>query len=155
VDWQRQLVLFGVAMIDLNWRLKTANGLTWRMMRIEDAPRVVDLWREMDRKLGKQDSPNLFALPVLVTLVAEDELGEIVEALYGEAVIDLTLIGCDRRAMASTVELTGPLGSFLKSQWNIRAVRVLVPRRLRAGMKRLLPQFRDITERFAQFVFNL
>jgi hypothetical protein len=141
-----------MGMIDLDWSHETANGLTWRMMRIEDAPRVLDLWAEMDRKLGRQDKPNLFALPVLLTLVAEDEAGDIVTALYGEAVVDLTLIGMDRRAMESTAELTRPLGGFLRSQWGIRAVRVLVPMRLRKGMKRLLPQFREITELVAQFV---
>lgn len=140
--------------LDLNWRLKASNGITWRLAVIEDMPRLTELWDNMDKRLGKQDRPDLFAMPVVLTLVAEDEHGIIVSGLYGEAVIDFTGIGTDRRAMLTASEIIPTLHEFLLER-TIRVVRVLVPKRVAKGMSALLPGLSEITQSFAQFIYQI
>lgn len=123
-------------------------------MQIEDAPRVIELWREMDGKLGQQDKPNLFAMPVVITLVCEDEQGVIQSAIYGEAVVDFTAIGTDRGAMTGVHEIFPELARHL-SERSIRIVRVLVPKYLARGMARVLPTLTEITQSVAQFVLKI
>ena len=136
---------------NLAWRQTTRDGLTWRLAVMDDLPRLRELWAEMDEKLGeKQDKPDLFAMPVLLTLVAEDTSGKLIAAIYGEAVVDWAMIGTDRAAARSIDELWPQLTFFLFER-TVRVTRVLVPMRLRRHMARLLPQMRDITQLFAQF----
>lgn len=139
---------------DPAWRHIAANGLTWRMAQPDDLPRLLELWAGMEKKLGRQDKPNLFAMPVVITLVAEDEQGTIVGGVYGEAVIDFTGIGTDRRVAASVSELFIELGIHLRER-TIRIVRVLVPRCLAAGMAKALPGLQEITQRYAQFFIKI
>lgn len=141
-------------LLDAKWRHPTGNGLTWRLALPEDMPRLYELWGAMDRKLGKQDKPDLLKLPVLLALVAEDEAGVIVGGVYGEAVVDFTGIGTDRRAMESAAELFPELREFFRVR-SLRVARVLVPRRLANGMRERLPGFREITQRFAQFCYQI
>jgi hypothetical protein len=139
---------------DLAWRHKATSGLTWRLAVESDIPRIHDLWTAMEGKLGKQDKPDLFEVPVVLTLVAEDEAGVIVSAIYGEAVVDWTGIGTDRRAADSLSELFPVLHSFLFDR-GIRVTRVLVPRRLAKGMRDVLPWMTDISHKFAQFAYTV
>jgi hypothetical protein len=149
------MVLDSVAMkLDMEWRMKVENGLTWRLAKPEDMPHLLELWHSMEKKLGRQDKPDLFAMPVVLTLVAEDEQGVIVSGVYGEAVIDFTGIGTDRRSMACLGELFPVLEAHLLER-TIRTVRVLVPRRLAKGMKAVLPGLSEITQQFAQFVYQI
>lgn len=140
--------------IDQNWRLKAANGLTWRLAIPEDMASIFLLWQEMDRKLGKQDKPDLFDMPVMLTLVAEDEAGTIRGAIYGEAVVDFTGIGTDRAVMEAVPDLFPTLRDYLGER-TIRVVRVAVPRLLRRGMARALPGLVEITQRLAVFVYTI
>lgn len=137
------------------WRLPTQEGLTWRLATMNDLPQLRALWAEMDAKLGKQDKPDLFDMPVLLTLVAVDDLtGEIATAIYGECVVDWTMIGTSRRAARTLPQLHPWLALFLFPR-KIRLARILVPRRLERHMERMLPGFRNITQQFAQFVGNV
>lgn len=128
--------------------------MIWRLAVKSDLPRIHELWAEMDRKFGRQDRPDLFAMPVLLTLVAEDENGVVVSALYGECVVDWTMIGANREAGRMVDKLFPYLEHFLLER-TIRVARVLVPKRIERHMQKLLPQMRNISESFAQFVYVL
>ena len=121
-----------------------------------DLPRLLELWDEMDEKFGgRQDRPNLFSVPVMVTLVACDgETGTIEGAIYGEYVVDWTAIGTSRKAARQIDALWPTLNECLRESC-IRVTRVLVPSRLERQMAKILPQLRNITNAFAQFVFNV
>jgi hypothetical protein len=80
--------------IDRSTYRKAENGVTCHLGTLEDLPAIYDLWECRERILGPQDKPMLFARPVVLTLVAEDESGKIVDAVYFEATIDVTKIGC-------------------------------------------------------------
>lgn len=139
--------------LDLAWRQKVG-PLTWRLAVVEDIPSLNELWGAMDKKLGKQDRPDLFAMPVVLTLVAENENGVVVQGIYGEAVIDFTGIGTDRRAMASIGELFPALHEHFFER-TIRVIRVLVPKRLAAGMKAMLPGMVELSIKFASFAYTI
>jgi hypothetical protein len=133
------------------WRLNTLEGVTWRLATRDDMPRLQELWDEMDAKLGKQDRPNLMQMPVLITLVAVDDVtGRIEAATYGECVVDWTMIGTSRRVARTIKDLHPYLVIFLFTR-AIRVSRILVPKRLEKHMQRLMPQMRNITHLFAQF----
>lgn len=138
------------------WRLPTKQGVTWRIAQRDDLPELQALWDEMDAKLGaKQDRPDQFAMPVLLTLVAVDDVtGKIETAIYGECVVDWTMIGTSRRAARTFGELHPWVALFLFSR-SIRVARILVPRRMERHMKKMLPGLRNITQSFAQFVCNI
>ena len=129
-------------------------GLTWRILRREDMPRIEELWAGMEERLGKQDRPDQFRMPVVITLVAEDCTGTVVSAIYGECVVDFTMIGTDRR-VARSVKTVIPYLSLHLFPRAIRIVRVLVPHRMARHMERLLPGFTNITQSFAQFVHKI
>lgn len=110
----------------------------------------------MDRKFGgKQDRPNLFKMPVLLVLVAVDNVtGVIDSAAYAECVADWTMIGTSRRASRTIDKLHPYLAMFLFGT-PIRVTRILIPKRLEKHMARMMPQMRNITHSFAQFVCNI
>lgn len=136
---------------DHKWRQATDKGRTWRLANFNDLPRLNELWDGMEQRLGKQDRPDLFAMPVTLTLVAEDETGTVVAGIYGEAVIDWTMIGTDRKTAESINDLFPMLRQYLGER-SIRVARVLVPKRLAKGMAEALPQMVEIGHLFASFV---
>lgn len=138
----------------LEWRLPTSEGVTWRLATRDDLPELRRLWAEMDARMGvKNDKPDPFAEPVVLTLVAVDAVtGRIDSALYGELVVDWAMIGTSRRTARTINELIPHLALFLFPR-SIRAARVLVPRRLERHMAKLVPRLRNITESFAQFAY--
>lgn len=140
----------------LEWRHHDPEqGVVWRILRYEDLPELRRLWAEMDAKLGKQDKPDQFRMPVVLTLVAEDDqTGEMLSAIYGEAVVDFTMIGTSRR-VARSVKTVIPYIELNLFPRSIRIVRVLVPVRLARHVGRLLPRFTNITQSFAQFVYKI
>lgn len=137
-----------------DWRQPATGGLTWRMARQEDLPRLSRVWDQMEEKLGPQDRPDLFNWPVCLVLLAEDEAGEIVGGLYGEAVIDWTMIGADAHVARATTTLLPELIAYHLNT-GIRAARVLVPMRLRRVMGRYLSVLTDLSDRFAHFAYRV
>jgi hypothetical protein len=97
------------------WRL-SVDGLTWRVAGKEDAEAIADVLLLESRKHGPADIPNLFDKPVLLTLVAEDENGVIVDGVYIEAVAEVIKFATDRRAFAAHDALLPVIGGFLQER---------------------------------------
>jgi hypothetical protein len=99
------------------WRdyRKATGGLTWRLARKEDQP-AIDRIREASERLlvERQKSPDLFAKPVLLAFVAEDAMGEVVDALYLEAQVEVIKIGCSPTALVETAGLESDLYAWLR-----------------------------------------
>lgn len=114
--------------------------MTWRAATIEDAAAIIRLWEVTDRLLGKQDKPMLFARPVMLTMVAEDPNGKIVDAFYVEATVDITKIGASRRGFEGTIPIAEDIRAWLKSR-GIHMARICVPlsivERMSEGLKTL------------------
>ena len=106
-------------------------------------------------RIGPQDRPRLWESPVLLTLVAVNENGTIVCALYIEAVAELTMIGLSRDGFEGAWELLPELSHFLL-QRKFRIARVSVPKKIarfmRAGFARLGFCDDDRLEHFARLL---
>lgn len=140
--------------LNLDWRLKTSNGYTWRLARLEDMLRVYQLWSEQDARMGDSPRVDLMNMPVVLTLVAENASGEIVEALFGEATFEWISVGLERDALQTVNELFPALERF-SAQRSVRVCRVNVPRRLARLVRRFLPGLRHCDEEISQFVFDV
>lgn len=118
------------------WRgyRQDADGLTWRVATPDDIPALEHLWAVKERVLQRKiDRPDFFKPPCLITLVAEDEHGRILDALYAEAHIDITKIGCSLKGFESTPKVAGHLAMWLKSR-GFRLASIIVPKVLSARM---------------------
>lgn len=107
-----------------DWRLEH-DGLIWRVALQKDEPGIAGVLDAVDNRLGKQDRPDLYAAPVLLTLVAEDETGAIVDGLYIELVAEIVKFSDNRRAFDSYEKLLPYIGSFLQSR-EVRVVQMNV-----------------------------
>lgn len=129
-----------------DWRLECA-GLTWRVALPDDRDRVVALFGELD------DRPDLFAPPVLITVVAEDLGGSIVDAFYVELVADITKLTTNRAGFAAAELLVPAIASLLQAR-KVRVAQMSVPRRwvnvMRESMERM--GFAPASNQFAQWV---
>jgi|GEM_PF-6201877 len=145
-------------MSDESWRdwSLTAEGLRWRIARPEDVPFLTWLLDSAHMMMGAQERPDFFAFPVVLTLVAENPDGVIVDGLYVEFEAYIRKIGLNRQGMLSAEALVPMLGSFLVSR-KIRLGRVAVPKRLarvmRDSMRRM--GLTDVTECFSHWVMKL
>lgn len=106
--------------------------------------------------VGAQERPDFFAFPVVLTLVAENSDGLIVDGLYVEFEAYIRKIGLSRQGMISAEALVPMLGSFLVSR-KVRLGRVAVPKRLErimaGSMKRM--GLTDVTDKFSHWVMKL
>lgn len=129
--------------VEIDWSIyrKRVGDLTWRAATFDDVPVILRLWKTTDRLLGEQDKPMLFARPVLLTLVAEDDAGRIVDALYLEATVDITKIGCSRSGFEGALPLAEDLRQWLRSR-GFRMARITVPIKLRDRMAAVLRGFK-------------
>lgn len=97
-----------------NW-CKSTGSLTWRVAVREDQPAIDKLREASERLLNeKQKTPDLFNRPVLLTLVAEDRQGNLVEALYLEVQVEVIKIGCSSVALVETAGLEANLYAWLR-----------------------------------------
>jgi hypothetical protein len=87
----------------------------------------------------KAQLPDLFAPPVVLTLVAEDEDGRIVDGAFLEAMIDVTKIGARPGGFQSLTGIAGELAAFARSR-KFRRVTAAMPvkasERMAEGLKR-------------------
>jgi hypothetical protein len=138
-----------------NWSL-TSEGLTWRIAVEQDLPYLTMLLNSAHMMVGPQERPDFFAFPVVLTLVAENSDGIIVDGLYVELEAYIRKIGLSRRGMLSAEALVPMLGSFLVSR-KVRLGRVAVPKRLTkimsASMRRM--GLTDVTDKFSHWVLKL
>lgn len=93
---------------------------------------------ETTATLGKeQDCPDMFAPPVIITLVCEDLDGNVVNGLYVELVADITMLRFHKGSFNSAESLLPWLAGFA-FQRRIRIGRVFTLRRLRWAVRRML-----------------
>jgi hypothetical protein len=137
------------------WSL-VSEGLRWRVAVIEDLPALTHLLDSAHMMVGPQERPDFFAFPVILTLVAEDFTGTIVDGLYIELDAYIRKIGLNRTGMISSEALVPMLGSFLASR-KIRIGRVAVPIRLAKIMKASMRRMGmvDVTEKFSHWAMKI
>jgi methyl coenzyme M reductase subunit C-like uncharacterized protein (methanogenesis marker protein 7) len=99
------------------WKDYTKNTglLTWRLALPEDQPAIDKLREATERTLReKQKAPDLFARPVLLALVAEDADGEIVDAMYAEAQVEIVKMGLSETGLLETSGIAPDLDEYLR-----------------------------------------
>lgn len=98
----------------IGWTKKTGS-LTWRLGTPDDLPAIRRLRNISERFLHQRQSQiGLFSPPVLLTLVAENEKGKIVEALYVQSIVEISKIGCTGSGLDETAGLEADLYAWLK-----------------------------------------
>ena len=127
--------------VDWSTYRKQVGELTWRAATFADVPAILRLWKATEKLLGAQDKPMLFARPVLLTLVAEDANGRIRDALYVEATIDVTKIGCSQAGFEGALPIAEDIRLWLKGR-GFRTARICVPLKLKERMREVLRTFR-------------
>jgi hypothetical protein len=97
-----------------NYR-RTTGKLTWRLATSDDLPRIRKMRNATERFLRqKQSQIGLFSPPVLLTLVAENEQGNIVDAAYVQAVVELCKITCNDVGFEETAGLAEDIFTWLR-----------------------------------------
>lgn len=145
-------------MADESWRSWSleSEGLRWRIAVEKDLPALTQLLDAAHMMVGAQERPDFFSFPVVLTLVAENADGLVVDGLYVEFEAYIRKIGLSRQGMLSAEALVPMLGSFLVSR-KIRIGRVAVPVRLarvmRDSMKRM--GLVDVSNTFTHWVMKL
>lgn len=76
----------------------------------------------------------------MLTLVAEDSSGKIVDALYCEAVLDVTKIGCSRGGFEGAEVVVEDLRAWAKRR-SFRLARIAVPKVIASRMAKTLERF--------------
>ena len=94
---------------------KTTGELTWRLATTEDQPAIDRIRETSERLLNEaQKNPDLFAVPIMLVLVAENPIGEIVDALYVEAQVEVVKIGCATESFIETLDLQSDIHAWLR-----------------------------------------
>lgn len=114
---------------------RTTGTLTWRLATSEDQP-AIDRIREASERLlnEKQKSPALFGRPVLLALVAEDAEGNVVDALYLEATVEVCKVGSSPIGLIETAGLESDLYSWLRGM-GFKTATIRTRRSLKAKMR--------------------
>ena len=119
------------------WTRKTG-ALTWRLAVPDDLLAIRKLRNISHRLTGEpQRNPRLFSMPVLLTLVAEDETGKVVDCLYVEAIAELVKMGCGPDSFAEMAGLEEDLSMWLKSI----CIRTVIATSLPEHKERMTPGF--------------
>ncbi|MGP8269104.1 MAG: hypothetical protein ACLQLH_03475 [Terracidiphilus sp.] len=109
----------------LEWRAES-HGLTWRVALPGDMPAIERIWKAKGKLVGNDSRPDLFAFPVVLTVVAEDERGRIVDGAFLECVVDITKLGASRRGFKSLMGISRFLAGFVASR-KMRMVYAIMP----------------------------
>ncbi len=127
------------------WR-RESEGLVWRAALPADLSAIKRVWKAKARILGvKCTMPDLFAWPVILTLVAEDQRGRIVDGVFLEASVDVTKLGANPNGFASLGGLADELAHFVSTR-KIRRITAAMPESvsekmagglIKAGFRRL------------------
>ena len=95
---------------------KCTGKLTWRLATPVDLLSIRRLRNVSERFMGMpQRNPTLFSMPVLLTLVATNERGKIVDCLYLEAQVELVKLACTAESLTELAGLEEDLSTWLKS----------------------------------------
>jgi hypothetical protein len=135
-----------------DWRVEHS-GLTWRVAEKSDSSAIESMLLASDKRMGEQDRPDLFDSPVLITLVAEDGSGAIVDGLYIELVADITKLTANRAGFDAWPHLMPPITGLLKAR-KIRLAQMFVIERWSKVMGKHLKAmgFSPTAARFASWV---
>lgn len=88
--------------------------LTWRLATPEDLPSIRRIRGATERFLHQRQSQiDLFSPPVLLTLVAENEHGKVVDALYVQSIVEISKIACAGTGFEETAGLEEDLLAWL------------------------------------------
>lgn len=101
-----------------HWRgwSRCTGKLLWRAAEAKDLPAIRRLQNVAERFSGvPQRRPNLFDLPVLLTLVAEDQNGKIIDALYLEAQVEIVKLASTAAGFEESEKLQNDLVPWLRS----------------------------------------
>lgn len=94
---------------------RTAGDLSWRLAVPEDQAAINRIREASERLLNeRQKAPNLFAAPVMLTLVAEDAIGNVVDALYVEAQVEVVKMGLSADSFTATLDIERDLYAWLR-----------------------------------------
>jgi hypothetical protein len=116
-----------------DWR-RESEGLSWRVALPSDLPAIERMWEAKARIIGvKHELPDLFASPVVLTLVAEDARGRIVDGAFFEAVIDVTKLGAKPGGFRSLTRIASELAGFFRSR-TFRRVTAAMPEKVSEKM---------------------
>ena len=99
------------------WRgyKKVTGRLTWRLATPDDMPAIRRLRNVSERFLHQRQSQiGLFSPPVLLTLVAENAQGKIVDCLYVQSIVEISKIACTGPGLDETAGLEEDLCLWLK-----------------------------------------
>ena len=95
---------------------KVTGRLTWRLATPNDLPAIRRLRNVTERFLKQpQRNPQLFSLPVLLSLVAENEHGRIVDLVYVEAHVEVVKVACSAVGLEESFALDEDLSAWLRS----------------------------------------
>jgi len=136
---------------------KTTGNLTWRLATKDDLPAMLKIRAVTERFLHqKQKKPPLFYKPVLLTLVAEDRRGKIVDVVYVESQVEVCKMGCTSAGFKEFSGVAEDLTSWLREVGFNRAV-INAQRQIKEGMTDTLKEagFSCVDEIFSQWILNL
>jgi hypothetical protein len=100
------------------WRgySKCTGRLTWRLATPVDLPAIRRLRTISERFLGQpQRNAPLFSMPVLLTLVAENERGKIVDCVFLEAQVEIAKMACTAESLTELGGLEEDLSKWLRT----------------------------------------
>lgn len=136
---------------------KCTGKLTWRLATPDDLPRIRRLRNISERFLHQRQSQiGLFSPPVLLTLVAENEHGRIVDALYVQSIVEISKIACTEAGLEETAGLEEDLYAWLRGIGFKKAI-INTNHGLREHMKPVLEKlgFRCADDTFARWTRHL
>lgn len=119
-----------------DWSIQS-NGLRWRMATPDDTAVLTALMDQVPLRWRNLDRPDLFKSPVLLTLVAEDAEGTVVDGCYVEAVCEVVKLCMTPAGFNSMEELAPWLRRFMTLR-GFRICQVTTPRRLARYMRAIL-----------------
>src|ERR1035437_3948435 len=94
---------------------KKIGRLTWRLATADDLLAMRRIKNVTERFLNqRQKVPPLLSSPVLLTLVAENEKGKVVDVLYVESQVEICKMGCTQAGFEGTTGLAEDLHEWLK-----------------------------------------
>lgn len=113
------------------WRTysKTTGRYLWRAAVPDDLPKIRRLQNVTERFLGiEQRKPCLFAPPVLLALVAENDRGQIVDVLWLEAQVEIAKVACTASSFEESAGLQEDLAAFLRARGFRTVVATCMPK---------------------------
>jgi hypothetical protein len=121
-----------------------------------DDDKLREIHAQKGRRLNDSELPNLFAAPVRLTLVGEDEHGEIVYGAYVENVAHIRAIGVHRNGLRSLLGLRSVFVAFLRSA-GYRLCKINFKRQMTAAVRGPLIEagFRPEDKQGPNFTFRL